>query len=58
LSIVADDTARAVGQPNPAFTGTVSGVKNGDDITATQGSPATVGSEAGTHKLFYSQKIR
>jgi hypothetical protein len=51
LSIVADDVTRAVGQPNPAFTGTVTGVKNGDDITATQDSPATVGSEAGTYPI-------
>ncbi|HSK45809.1 MAG TPA: MBG domain-containing protein, partial [Candidatus Binatia bacterium] len=27
LSVVADDTARPAGQPNPTFTGTVSGVK-------------------------------
>ncbi|HXO39506.1 MAG TPA: MBG domain-containing protein, partial [Candidatus Acidoferrum sp.] len=30
LSVVADDTARVAGQPNPAFTGTISGVKNGE----------------------------
>jgi hypothetical protein len=51
LSIVADDVTRAVGQPNPAFTGTVTGVKNGDDITATHDSPATAGSEAGTYPI-------
>jgi hypothetical protein len=56
LSIEADDTARAVGQPNPAFTGTVSGVKNGDDITATQDSPATVGSGAGTYPIVPTLK--
>lgn len=51
LSIVADDLTRAVGQPNPAFTGTITGVKNGEEITATQDSPATVGSEAGTYPI-------
>jgi hypothetical protein len=51
LSVVADDTARAAGQPNPTFTGTITGVKNGDAITATQDSPATVGSEAGTYPI-------
>lgn len=56
LSIVADDTTRAAGQPNPAFTGTVSGVKNGEDITATQDSPATVGSEAGTYPIVPTLK--
>ena len=56
LSVVADDTARAVGQPNPTFTGTVSGVKNGEDITATQDSPATVGSEAGTYPIVPTLK--
>jgi hypothetical protein len=56
LSIVADDVTRAVGQPNPAFTGTVTGVKNGDDITATQDSPAAVGSEAGTYPIVPTLK--
>ena len=56
LSVVADDTARAAGQPNPAFTGTISGVKNGEDITATQDSPATVGSAAGTYPIVPTLK--
>ena len=56
LSVVADDSARAAGQPNPTFTGTISGVKNGDDITATQDSPATVGSEAGTYPIIPTLK--
>jgi hypothetical protein len=56
LSIVADDTARAAGQPNPAFTGTITGVKNGDAITATQDSPATIGSEAGSYPIVPTLK--
>jgi len=51
LSIVADDVTRGVGQPNPAFTGTITGIKNGDDITATHDSPATLGSDAGTYPI-------
>jgi hypothetical protein len=51
LSIVADDVSRAAGTANPAFTGTVSGVKNGENITATHNSPATVNSEAGTYPI-------
>ena len=51
LSVVADDTARAAGQPNPTFTGTITGLKNGDAISATQDSPATVGSQAGSYPI-------
>jgi MBG domain (YGX type) len=51
LSIVADDTARAAGQPNPAFTGTVSGVKNGEAITATFDSAASASSASGTYNI-------
>lgn len=56
LSIVADDITRAAGQPNPAFTGTVSGVKNGEDITATQDSAATAGSPAGAYPIVPTLK--
>ncbi len=56
LSIVADDASRAAGQPNPTFTGTISGLKNGDAITATQDSPATVGSQAGTYPIVPTVK--
>jgi hypothetical protein len=56
LSIVADDVTRAAGQPNPTFTGTITGLKNGDDITATHDSPATVGSEAGTYPIVPTLK--
>ena len=51
LSIVADDLSRPAGQPNPTFTGTVTGIKNGDAISATQDSQATVGSQAGTYDI-------
>jgi hypothetical protein len=56
LSIVADDVTRTAGQPNPAFTGTITGIKNGDDITATHDSPATVGSEAGAYPIIPTLK--
>jgi hypothetical protein len=56
LSIVADDITRAAGQPNPAFTGTISGVKNGEDITATQDSAATDGSPAGAYPIVPTLK--
>jgi hypothetical protein len=56
LLVIADDTARAAGQPNPTFTGTIQGVRNGEDITATQDSPATVGSAAGTYDIVPTVK--
>jgi hypothetical protein len=56
LLVIADDTARAAGQPNPTFTGTIQGIRNGEDITATQDSPATVGSEAGTYPIIPTLK--
>ncbi|HEV7675147.1 MAG TPA: MBG domain-containing protein [Candidatus Angelobacter sp.] len=56
LSIVADDITRAAGQPNPAFTGTISGVKNGEAITATHDSPASVGSDVGTYPIVPTLK--
>jgi MBG domain-containing protein len=56
LSIVADDVTRAAGQPNPTFTGTITGLKNGDDITATHDSPATAASEAGTYPIVPTLK--
>jgi hypothetical protein len=56
LLVIADDTARTAGQPNPTFTGTVQGVKNGEDITATQDSPATTGSQAGTYPIVPTLK--
>jgi MBG domain (YGX type) len=56
LSIVADDITRAAGRPNPAFTGSISGVKNGEDITATYASPATGSSQAGTYPIVPTLK--
>jgi MBG domain (YGX type) len=51
LSIVADDLKRAAGQANPVFTGTVTGVKNGEAITATFDSSATPSSGAGAYAI-------
>ena len=51
LSIVADDLTRAAGQPNPAFTGTIRGVKNGEAISATFASSAADGSGSGTYPI-------
>lgn len=51
LSIVADDLSRGAGQPNPAFTGTVTGVKNGEAISATFASSASISSQAGAYDI-------
>ncbi len=52
LSVVADDATRQVGTANPVFTGSIAGVKNGDNITATFDSPATVDSPEGTYPII------
>lgn len=57
LSIVANDLTRSQNQPNPAiFTGTVTGVKNGEDITASFDSAATSGSAPGTYPIVSTLK--
>ena len=56
LSIVAPDATRAAGQPNPSFVGTVTGVQNGEAITATFDSSATAGSPAGSYPIVPTLK--
>jgi hypothetical protein len=51
LIIIADDMTRSAGSLNPTFTGSVQGLKNGDAITATQDSSATVDSPAGSYTI-------
>jgi hypothetical protein len=52
LSVTADNATRVYGDPNPAFTGTIVGIKNGDPITATYASPATPASAVGTYPII------
>jgi hypothetical protein len=54
LTVVAANQTRAYGQSSPAFTGTVSGVVNGDNITASYTSSATSASLAGTYSIVPS----
>ncbi len=57
LSIVADDLTRSQSQPNPAsFTGKITGVKNGEAITASFGSTAVNGSAPGTYAIVSAVK--
>jgi len=52
LTVTAANATRAFGAPNPAFTGTIVGIKNGDNITATYSTPATASSPAGTYPII------
>jgi len=57
LSIVANDLTRGQNQPNPAsFTGTITGVKNGEAITASFDSNAVSGSAPGTYPIVSTLK--
>ena len=48
LSVTAANASRLYGDANPAFTGTITGIKNADPITATYASPATGATSVGT----------
>ncbi|HXA83822.1 MAG TPA: MBG domain-containing protein, partial [Candidatus Dormibacteraeota bacterium] len=52
LTVTADNATRAFGAPNPVFTGTIGGIKNGDNITATYSTPATASSPTGTYPII------
>ena len=52
LTVTAANATRGFGQPNPVFTGTIVGIKNGDNITATYSTPATASSPAGTYPII------
>jgi hypothetical protein len=51
LTITADDKSKVLNAANPAFTGTVSGLKNGDAIAAAYSTSATSGSPVGTYAI-------
>jgi hypothetical protein len=51
LTVTAANASRAYGDPNPALTGTLTGVKNGDNITATYSTAATATSPVGTYPI-------
>ena len=51
LTVTANDRSRMFGAPNPDFTGTVTGVQNGDNITATYATAATNTSPVGTYPI-------
>jgi len=51
LSVTASAASRLYGAVNPVFTGTISGLQNNDNITATYQSAATAASPVGTYAI-------
>lgn len=51
LSVTAASVSRLYGSPNPVFTGSIVGIKNGDNITATYATTATQSSPVGTYPI-------
>ena len=49
LTVTANNQSREYGLPNPVLTGSVVGVRNGDNITASYSTAATVTSPVGTY---------
>jgi hypothetical protein len=51
LTITANNASRAYGTTNPVFTGTITDLQNGDNITATYTTTATVSSPVGAYSI-------
>ncbi|MGC2742183.1 MAG: MBG domain-containing protein, partial [Candidatus Angelobacter sp.] len=51
LTVTADNASRLFGTPNPLFTGVITGIKNGDAITATYSTTAIATSPVGTYPI-------
>jgi hypothetical protein len=51
LAVTANNASRVYGQTNPVFTGTITGVTNGDNITATYATTATTNTPVGTNAI-------
>ncbi|MDQ3997915.1 MAG: MBG domain-containing protein [Gemmatimonadota bacterium] len=55
LTVTADNASREYGEPNPTFTGTITGQKNGETFTATYGTVATPASEVGVYPITITE---
>jgi len=51
LSVKADDQSRSYGSANPLLTGSLVGVQDGDNISASFSTAATAGSPVGTYRI-------
>jgi len=54
LSVAANDASRPYGQPNPSLSGTIAGLTNGDLVTASYNTSASVSSPAGNYPILPS----
>src|SRR5262249_51602885 len=54
LTVSADDKSREYGDANPTFTGTIVGIKNMDEITATYSTSASPASPVGSYDIVPS----
>ena len=54
LTVAADNKSRAYGVVNPEFTGTITGVTNGDKITPAYSCSATIASPTGNYSIIPS----
>jgi ELWxxDGT repeat protein len=54
LTVTANNATKVYGQPNPAFTGSIVGILNNDNITATYSASATDTSLVGTYAIVPS----
>ena len=54
LTVTADSHARTYGATNPVLGGTLVGVENGDNITASYSTTATTNSPVGTYSIVAS----
>lgn len=51
LNVTVDDAGRSYGEDNPPFSGTLSGLVNGDNITASYTTTAVINSPIGTYPI-------
>ena len=51
LTVTAANASKLYGQANPPLTGSIVGIKNGDNITATYATTATQSSPVGTYPI-------
>ena len=51
LTVNVDNASRQFGQPNPVFTGSITGIKNGDNITATYSSNTDATTPVGNYAI-------
>ena len=51
LIVTTDDKSKTYGDPNPALTGSIAGLKNGDDVSATYSTTANQSSGVGDYAI-------